>query len=194
MENQISNHNLGNLLKRKAVSECADSFFHNTDPSLNLWDMLSLASQVDSGSIRVGSYHSCQWFKFTISTDSGNLETTASVQSIDNLERLVDSLQLPGGQMCVACEIDLPTEGDKEWNLGNKENVDGQVNFLVQRQIILGDFQFSSRDSLNLLSDCLAFQSSHIFAPNLLGIVNIINCHWTIGNLVAGDGPFEVLQ
>ena len=92
-------------------------------------------------------------------------------------------------------EVDLTTVREQERDLVHKKHIERQVHRLLK------DLQFPWNhddtfrgDMSRRLPDSLSFQCTYIFAPNLLGNVDVADCDLTTRYLTTHNNPLESIN
>ena len=90
-------------------------------------------------------------------------------------------------------EVYLLTQFQEEWDFIHEKYVTCEEDFLVQLYQSYRDIHLIPGHYIWIFSSGLAFKCCNVLAPYLLRDFNIMDCSWTVLDLVATNQPLVVL-
>ena len=122
------------------------------------------------------------------------MKSPIEVELMNFFISLIDRLGCSVGEMVDCGKGYLPTKRQEERYLIHKEYIGSHNNVLMEFEKVtrylnkvLGHMSWGSTCGLS-------FEGSDIFAPNLVGVNNVVDSNGTVFYLTALDNPFEILH
>ena len=115
----------------QAVPASLAPFLHNTDSSLNLWDVLISTRQVVHRATRHRLNHNLLWRKFAIGMQYSDSKYSLEIVGVNLFESLEDVWNGPVRKIIDRRETNFPAECKKERDLIHKEYIGRQKHFVV---------------------------------------------------------------
>ena len=91
-------------------------------------------------------------------------------------------------------EVYILNQRQEEWDFIHEKHVACEEDFLVKIYQSYRDLQLIPGHYIWIFTSGIAFKCCNFLAPYLLRNFNILECHWTVLDLVAANQPILVIR
>jgi hypothetical protein len=190
----VDRHDLGDCVKREAVSSHSASLLHYPDMTFDFGYVLVGTVQVDHGSTWHSFDQGLERCKFTVSMHHRDVEATLQVVLVHFLESLEYLRNSPVREVIDSCKTYFSTKCQEKRNLVHEEDISCQKNLFVEFQQLLWNFHIVPGHRVHLAPSGLPFQCGNVIPPNLRCNIDVLNHHGEVFDSIAPNYPLEILH